>query len=198
MSDLTPDLVREFYRVGCARYGAHTHSKTDCVLMKATAGFLDLIGILNKDDFLTSFTTTLQDNIYIPFDVGVENDHYGLWDQVVILVHELVHVTQYDKNKIGFLVEYAVNKTARAHFEAQAYGADLEMHIWRYGEPYNIRQRAALLSNYGLGKDYIELAYTELLTIADVVENTDGAVSPVAAWAMSWLEQNVPGLKYEA
>jgi len=197
MSSLTPELVKEFYRDGLNNYGAHVRSKGDAAIMKAVANFLDLIKVQDKEAFLNRFTTTIFDTIYTPYQVGV-GDAGALWNQITILVHELVHVTQHDADRCGFWLKYLANKTERAHYEAQAYGADLEMHIWRTGRAYNLRKRAELLRHYGLSREHIDFAHVELVTINDIIQNTDATVNPVAAWALDWLEQRAPDLKHTA
>jgi hypothetical protein len=199
MSSLTPELVQSFYHDACTSYGAHVKSKSDSGMMVAVANFLDLIGVQDKEMFLNRFTTTIFDTIYAPYEVGVDGSAgYSLWEQITTLVHELTHVTQHDADRLGFWMKYLADKSARAHYEAQAYGADLEMHIWRYGAPYDLAETAGYLQYYGLQQQHIDFAYAELQTIADVIQNTDGAVSPVAAYAMTWLEQWAPDLKYTA
>ena len=197
MSEPTPQLVEEFYRVRTRTYGAHVTQKGDSSMMKAVANFLDLINVQDKEMFLNNFTTTIFDTVYVPYSVGVAGD-YSLWDQITTLVHELVHVTQHDADRLGFWLKYLANKTDRAHFEAQAYGADLEMHYWRYGKSYDLKETAGHLKYYGLGQEYIDFCYVELVTIDDTIRNTDAAVNPVAAFAMDWLEEHEPELKYGA
>lgn len=197
MSSLTPELVKDFYRDGLNSYGAHVRSKGDDEMMRAVASFLDLIKVQDKEMFLNMFTTTIFDTIYTPFKVGVDGSMgYGLWEQITTLVHELVHVTQHDSDRLGFWMKYLASKSDRAHFEAQAYGADLEMHYWRKGEAYDLKQVAGYLEHYGLEREHIDFCYVELLTIDDIIQNTDAAVNPVSAWAMDWLEQRAPDLKY--
>ncbi len=194
---LTPRLVRDFYRAGLSTYGAHTKNKHDADAMVLTGHFLDLIGVLDKKDFMDRFTTVLLDTVYTPFIIGVPDDHFSLWDQISILVHELTHVTQHDANRASFWLKYLADKSARAHYEAQAYGADLEMHIWRYGKPYDMRARIQSLEHYGLEPEHIDAAYVELQTYADIVWGSDAAISLTAAWAQAWLEEHAPELKHE-
>jgi len=199
MSSLTPELVKDFYRDGLNSYEARVRSKGDDEMMKAVAAFLELIKVQDKEMFLHMFTTTIFDTIYTPYQVGVDGSKgYGLWDQITTLVHELVHVTQHDADRLGFWMKYLANKSDRTHFEAQAYGADLEMHYWRYGKPYDLREVAGYLEHYGLEQEHIDFCYVELVTIDDIIQNTDAAVNPVATWAMDWLEQRAPDLRYTA
>lgn len=197
MREPTPKLVLEFYDAGLRTYGAHVRSKGNSEIMQAAASFLDLIKVQDKEMFLNNFTITVFDTIYTPYKVGSPGPH-SLWDQITTLVHELVHVTQHDADRLGFWLKYLASKSDRAHYEAQAYGADLEMHIWRYGEPYDLKERAQLLRHYGLEQEHIDFCYVELVTIDDIIRNTDAAVNPVAAWAMGWLEQWAPDLKHAA
>lgn len=197
MSQLTPRLVRDFYRAGLRSYGAHTKDKHDAVTMKLAGHFLNLIGVQDREAFMDEFATTVMDTVFTPFIVGVPHDHFNLWDQIAILVHELTHVVQHDADRTGFWLRYIADKSARTHYEAQAFGADLEMHIWRYGKPYDMMARAQSLQHYGLSREHIEAAYMELQTYADIVWNSKAAISPVASWAMDWLELHAPELKYK-
>lgn len=188
MSDLTPELVQQFYADATQHFGCSVIDKADSKNMKAVAVFLDAIKVTDRDDFMTRFTTTIFDDIYIPFDVGDAGD-YSLVDQVDILVHELVHVQQFRDDRVGFTVGYLLHEAARAEYEAVAYSADMEMHFWRTGEIYDIRARAQLLSHYALEADEIDFAANWMESIAMTIQ-AGAAVNDVAVWAMDWMEQH--------
>lgn len=190
IDQITPDLVQRFWADAIKEFDADSVDKDDSGFMKAVGGFLDAIGILDKEDFLERFTTTIFKTIYRPFKVGEPNGMYSLWEQVTVLVHELVHVQQYKDDPFGFPFAYVANKSARSEYEAQAYSADLEMHYWMHGHLYDVHSRAANLKYYGLEQEHIDYAASYLESIGMTIENSDAAINPVAAWAMDWLETN--------
>jgi hypothetical protein len=188
---ITSQLVKDFYAAAMKQYKAEIISKEDSGLMKLIAGFLDGIGVLNKDDFMKRFTTTIGSKIYCPFEVGVDQG-YDLWRQISVLVHELTHVQQYDESPAEFVLKYLLYKSDRATYEAVAYASDLEMHWWMYGNGYDVKQRAQSLLSYGLKQEHCDYA-SEYLAIYDDIFRQGGGVSPVAAWAKEWL--NLHGAK---
>ena len=188
IDQITPDLVKRFWAEALEKFDASSVDKDDSTFMKAIGGFLDAIGILDKKDFLERFTTTIFKTIYRPFKIGDANSEYSLWEQMSVLVHELVHVEQYKADPFGFPFAYVANKSARAQYEAEAYSADLEMHYWMHGHLYDVKSRAANLQYYGLEQEHIDYAASYLESIGMTIENSDAAVNPVAAWAMDWLE----------
>jgi len=185
---LTPELTKQFYIEACQKFGATIVQKDDSEFMAAIATVLNQLNITDRDDFMKRFTTTIGTKIYVPFDVGIAGD-YTLEDQVDVLVHELVHVQQYDANEPKFVLCYLLNEAARAEYEAQAYSADMEMHYWRTGRIYDIRGRAQLLDNYALEQDEINFAAEYMESIATTIQE-GAAVNNVAAWAMDWMEQH--------
>jgi len=187
ISQITPELVQQFWKDALKEYDAKSVDKDDSDFMKSIATFLDAIKVLDKEDFMKQFTTTIFKTIYRPFKIG-DTANYDLWSQITVLVHELTHVLQFKADEVGFTVGYIVNKSSRAAFEADAYGADLEMHYWMYGKLYNIKARAANLKYYGLQQEHIDFAASVLESIGTTITKSDAAVSEVAAWAMDWLE----------
>jgi hypothetical protein len=101
--------------------------------MVTVGNTLQVMGVLDHEAFLKRFTTTLIQDVYAPFSLGVETEYYDRWAQIVVLVHEHVHVLQY-LNDPSFPVLYLASKANRAVYEAVAYGTRLELEYWRYGE----------------------------------------------------------------
>jgi len=188
---ITSQLVKDFYAAATKQYGASIINKSDNEFMKLVSSFLDGIGVLDKDVFMKHFVTTVGTSIYIPYEVGADGE-WSLWNQIGVLVHELVHCEQYREAPAAFMVKYLVNKSDRATYEAQAYGADLEMKYWFNGQGYDIKKRTQSLLNYGLQQEHCDYA-AEHLAIYDDVFKQGGGVSHVAAWAKEWL--NVHGAK---
>jgi hypothetical protein len=182
---ITSQLVKDFYTAAMEKYGAKIVNKSDSEFMKLVSSFLDGIGVLDKDEFMKNFVTTIGTSIYVPYEVGVDSG-WGLWGQISVLVHELTHCEQYRDSPAAFMVKYLVNKSDRATYEAQAYGADLEMAYWYTGKGYDLKQRTKSLLNYGLQQEHCDYA-AEHLAVYDDVFRQGGGVSPVAAWAKEWL-----------
>jgi len=186
-TQITPELVKEFWKDALKEFGAKSVDKNDSGFMKSIGWFLDAINVLDKDDFLENFTTTIFTTIYRPFEIGNEDDGWDLWHQITICVHELVHVMQYKDDPIGFTFSYVASKSSRSDYEAKAYAADMEMHHWRYGTIYNIERRMQSLKSYGVDQEHIDFAIQVLESISETV--LEGAtINDVAAWAMDWLE----------
>lgn len=64
--------------------------------------FLSLILFFNKD-FMKSFTTTIGTTIYYPSEEFVKNSPIT---SLITLLHELVHIIDYNKNKLLFTLLY--------------------------------------------------------------------------------------------
>jgi hypothetical protein len=187
--NFTPEQVKAFYVAACKQYDAEIVDKNDSRLMKITAGFLDGIGVVDKESFMRDFTTTLGSYIFVPYTPGVATDQYTLEDQVAICVHEIQHVVQFDDDPVGFMVLYLTNKSARAEFESAAYAADLEWSWKTRQKGYDIARRAQSLLSYGLKQEHCDFM-RQYLEVQDDVFRQGGAVSPVVAWAWRWFEEH--------
>jgi len=183
--NLTSQLVQDFWHDLLQRYGGRVVSKQDSHEMQLVAQFLDTIGVVDRDVFMQRFTTTLFDRIYIPFDLGVEGNGWTLWDQVVVAAHEVVHVQQFHDAPATFVLGYLFNRSDRATYEAQAYGANLELWRWCNGH-VDVNALASSLGSYGLTADHVAYAAAYLATLDDVLRQ-GGTVAPTAHWTIEWL-----------
>ena len=188
--------VVSFWRHMQERFGTTTVNKADAVEMQIVASVLDTLGILDKERFLKSFTTTLGRKIYAPFDVGSANDDWDLWDQVVVCVHEHQHVVQHDREGLSFEVSYVADRAARARFEAEAYRSNLEMHFWRNGTTTRSRPLADLLHDYGCRPEDVEIA-AQSLALANVSVRRGAVLNESTRAALDWLENHAPHLRAE-
>jgi len=191
MSTITSAIVKDFWSYMMTKYDSTVVTKSDSEAMELVAGFLDLIKVTDKEDFMTNFTTTIGTTIYTPFEVGVDG-YYSLWDQVETCVHEHQHVIQYHREgPIKFAMEYAFSKSQRAWYEAEGYRADLELHYWRTGELLTPRAMATHLDGYGLGEGDIkfveEFIDSSLMTIKE-----GGIISESAQVAIEWFDKYHP------
>lgn len=186
---ITSQLVKDFYAEALKKFGGQVKGKADSDFMVLVGKFLDGIGVMNKEEFMKEFTTTIGTVIYAPFEVGVDGgaEGYDLWQQISVLVHELTHVQQYNASPAEFMVKYLASRSDRASYEAEAYGSDLEMCWWKYGHGYNIPERVKALAGYALKQEHIDYAAEFLATYNDVFAQ-GGSISAVAKWAKEWLD----------
>jgi hypothetical protein len=191
---LQPDEVFAFWAHMQQRFGTTTVNKADAVEMQIVGSVLDTLGILDKERFLRSFTTTLGRKIYAPFDVGSANEVWDLWDQVVVCVHEHQHVVQHEREGLSFEVSYVADRAARARFEAEAYRSNLEMHFWRFGSPMRSRPVAELLHDYGCRPEDVEVA-AHSLALANVAVRRGAVLNEATRAALDWLDVHAPHLR---
>lgn len=129
--------VKDFYKIMANKYDCEIVDKEDDLMMEAIGYFLDGIGVMDKEDFLNNFTTTLYDNIYVPFEIG-NNTECNLNTQISILIHELVHVRQFKEAKIKMPLAYLVNSADRAMYESEAWSGNIE---FLYKRGYTITEK---------------------------------------------------------
>lgn len=192
---LTPELTKAFWAYMQNEFGSSVEEKNDALVMEVAADLLAVLKIQDKEQFMKNFVTTLYKTIYIPFEIGVEDDRWTLWNQVRVCVHEHQHIVQGERDGwVTFCSSYLTSSLCRAGYEAEAYGSDLEMEFWRTEDILDINQRVASLKSYGCSDEDIEQARQMLEIRADVV--VQGVVAnPSSIKAIAWLEENVPGLR---
>ncbi len=128
--------VKDFYKIMSKKYECDIVDKDDNIMMEGISYFLDGIGIMDKEEFLNNFTTTIFDNIYVPFEIGNATE-CSLNTQISILIHELVHVRQFNESKIKMPIAYLINSADRAMYESEAWSANIE---FLYKRGYTIKE----------------------------------------------------------
>ena len=135
-------------------YGSQIVSKDDSEFMEGISHSLDLMGIMDKDTFLDRYTTTIGDTIYTPPRVSTE---YTPFSKVRLMVHEHVHVFQYLGGGVTkFCIPYLVSKAERANFEAEAFGAGMEIEHALLGFTSDTLRTAKAIKNYGCGEEEVQ------------------------------------------
>jgi hypothetical protein len=195
--DVKPDEVRAFWRHMSERFDTTTVNKQESTEMQLVAHALDLLGILDRDRFLTHFTTTIGRRIYAPFEVGNPQGGWDLWSQVVICVHEHQHVVQHDRDGVAFEAMYLTDRASRARYEAEAYRSNVEMHFWRYGATPSTRRLAELLFDYGCRKEDVEVV-AQSLALSAVSVRRGAVMNEATRAAFDWLGQHVARLRAQA
>lgn len=197
---LTPELTVAFWEHMLNEFGASARQKDEAAVMQAAATLLNALGIQDKDQFMQDFVTTLHKTIYIPFKIGIDVPRWPLWSQVRVCCHECQHTVIGERE--GWALHdgrYLSSGSWRAGYEAECFGTDMEMELWRLGpnkfDPNKFAQeRPLVLKSYGCSQEEIDQAIQMLTMRAGVI--SQGVVGTRAAQvAIPWLEKNVPGLK---
>ena len=196
MNEPTPELVQNFWAYMQSEYGSDVIQKADSELMKLVAKFLDVAGIQDDETFMTRFTTTLHNNIYIPFELG--DTSRGLWGQIRLCVHEHQHIEQGNREGwIKFGGEYLTSPSFRANYEAEAFGCDMEMEYWRQGQNFEAlaygQRRVEVLKLYGCKPEHIEQAKQTIAIRAGVLVQ-GGVENKCSQLAFDWLNTHAPEL----
>lgn len=177
-----------------ASYGTDVIDKDNSAGMVIVGDVLDRMGVLDRDAFLSRFTTTIDHAIYVPFRIG-KGTPSELWSQMVTCVHEHQHVLQADTEGFeAFSAKYLLSPRERAAYEAQAYRCNLEMHWWRYGTTCNAREVADRLANYGVGPAYVKWA-RDYLEISNTAISNGAVANRATRRAVMWLDENAAWLK---
>ena len=192
--DITPEQVWGLWRHMQTRFGTKVVNKESALEMQLVAQALDAIGLQSRERFLRSFTTTVGRHIYTPFEVGVPQGGWDLWNQVVVCAHEHQHVIQHDREGLAFEVAYLADPAARARFEVEAYRSTLELYFWRYGTTPSTRRIAQALAGYGCRREDIEVSARSLALMATAVR-TGAVLNEASQVALAWLDVHVPHLR---
>jgi hypothetical protein len=168
---ITPELVINLWNYMSKVYGTTVMDKNSRGLMTAVSVFLDKIGIQDKETFMKKYTTTIGCNIYTPFTVGVPNDDWSLYSQIVVCAHEHQHVVQ-STNEGDFMysLNYLTRPDMRAKYETEAYRSSLEFSWFYYKRLPDLHTVAQGLSGYGLGADHIHVAEIALMSAARMIQ----------------------------
>lgn len=168
---ITSQLVKETYTYMQSVYGTTVISKTDSAFMGGISTFLSTMGILDKAKFMSSYATTIDKVLYLPFTPGIADNTWSLYSQLVIAVHEHQHVEQWiTEGRWTFDSKYLLSKSERARYETEAYRSTLEM-SWLYQKRIPDTQAVAnALLQYGMDNSYVVAAKGSLDSAARMVK----------------------------
>jgi hypothetical protein len=184
-TELSPELVRDFWRHMTGAYGTRVIDKSSAWEMRLVGMFLARINVLDEEEFLRRFTTTIGKRIYTPFEVGVPDEHYNLWSQISVCVHEHQHVEQLLRDGwLKFAGRYLVSSAARAAYEAEAYRCNMELHHWRFGELPDLGRLARRLEHYGCNQNDIDMA-ERMLELSAATVRRGGVINRASQRAIS-------------
>lgn len=182
------DDVVAFWAAMQDRFGSEVMDKGSASEMRLVAEFLDLLGVIRSRDFMSRYTTTFGSRIYVPFQIGEASRSWPLWAQIVVCVHEHVHVVQ-DRSAGGlaFAWDYVTSPAARTQYEVEAYTTGLALEHRYRGSIPNPRIYADLLLNYGCSLADVEVAEKAMRLQLPAIRR--GALpGPVLQWAVPWLD----------
>ncbi len=189
---LTPTAVVNLWGHLADHYGTKVIPKETSPLMRACGSALSLARIQSRDQFMQHYTTVIHRRIYLPYALDEPAPDYVLWRRVATGVHEHQHVAQAVRDGfIRFASTYLTSQRARALYEAEAYGCDIELMRWAGRSVRTSESIADGLKEYGCNAENRELALEALR----VYENDDGPPRNEATLiAIEWLAENVAGL----
>ena len=173
-------------------YGSEVQNKASAEEMQLIGRVLDVMGILDKDAFLTQFTTTIGRTIYTPFTVGVAAPGHDLWAQMVICAHEHEHVVQ--ARDALFPVRYLLDQTWRATYEGEAYRTSMNLEHWHRGKVPPVEGYVNAAKSYGLDEKHLTF-FRKYLKLSVPTLEQGGIPGPAALVAIAWLEKHAPELK---
>jgi hypothetical protein len=194
LTEPTPELVQAYWSYLESVYQSKRIDKSSAPEMQLVADVLQLLGIEDKQTFLTRFTTTIGSRIYTPFDPGVPTADYPLWGQITIAAHEHQHVYQFRTEGVDFMAAYLASSADRAGYEADAYRCGAELDWWRDGVLDDPSPLANHLQAYNCTAADIASA-AEILRLSEETIERGGLVSNAAATAIDWLDRNAPALR---
>lgn len=160
--------------------------KPSSLEMQIAAVVLQAVGILNADDFLTKFSTTIGNIIYLARNLDP-------LQTVFVLAHEGQHVRQWYEHPFTFIVVY-LQSAGRAALEGEAYTTTAECYWLFFGSkgvpaPQNIA--ASLPVAYGLSSNEGNAAFTMIEQgVTSCVSG--GPTTTLGRWTAEWFAKNHP------
>lgn len=190
---ITPERVMKFWKYMERRYSFKTVKRSDDLEMKLIFSALSSMGCSDFGNFLENASMTIPlgtyKMIYIPFTVG-QGNLAELCKQIRTCVHECQHIIQ-SSNDISFLWKYLSSSTNRAHYEADAYRTDIEMHKFLTGRILSPKKLSSHLEHYAIDQADIKI-FERHLTIAAKYASKGlvsmGATKKAIKW---WQKQGV-------
>ncbi len=185
---ITPADVRDFWAAMTAHYNVRVVDKNSSAEMQMVADHLDRLGIVDHDAFLHDFVTTLDESIYTPFEIGVPTGRWDLWQQMIVLPHEIRHIEQ-NRAKEGLLYEfeYASNSTKRAFYEMEGYRCQMSL-AWIFrGEELSPAGLASVLKVAYNCNDADVAMVTKMLQLSMISIKKGAIPSPSCQFAYHWM-----------
>jgi hypothetical protein len=182
---ITPELVVGAWEHLEDHFGSRRLRKT-APEMAMVAQLLEQMGILDAEDFLARYTTTLGRSIYTPWEVGEGRNLLG---QLMVGCHEHQHVHQFISDPINHTWRYGTDSALRAAYEADAFRCNQEIMWWGRGRVPDPEATASNLEDYGCSKTDIVVT-TKALRSSAITAKAGGIVSAAGKVLIPWLEEH--------
>jgi len=196
MSDPTKEQVQALWVHMSAKYGSVIVPKSSSEFMQVVSQLLGKMHISDPDNFMLYYTTTIANCVYVPFEIGVDNGIWSLWDQIGVCAHEHHHIEQ--QERIGpatFDWRYLTDADSRARFEAEAYICQVELDFWRKGTlDYRPEDLSIELRGYGCNDDQVAIA-SDVLRLLGKTVLAGGVLNKSSRDVINWMNQFAPEVR---
>ena len=164
-------------------YDSEVVPKAESQFMRLCGGALSVLRIQSQSQFMERYTTVINRRIYLPFALDAPGSEAALWSRIATGIHEHQHVVQARRDGfLRFATRYLASESARALYEAEAYGTELEFMRWAGRGSRTPESIATGLASYGCGERARDLALAELRTYEASGEIRTEATRVGVAW----------------
>ena len=189
---LNSEDVKALWKHMMARYGTRLVRKTSAFEIKCVAVFLSMMGVLNAEAFMARHALFINRRIYLPWEIGEDEDEEALWQQLVTCVRIHQHAVQLHRHgHVLFTLRYLSNNSRRVRYEVEALRCEMELHWWRRSEALNPSALAKKIKIYGCRPSDVSKAVRLLEASAEAVQ--EGQIANQATnEALVWLHHHAP------
>lgn len=136
--------------------------KADSVMMHRAASLLDAAGVIQDDNFMHNYASTIGEVIFVPFQPGIERGVWDLDNQLAVLAHEARHVEQWrSRGGMAMTATYATS-SGRVMIEGDAYTIQMLVSILLCMDIWDLDHASRLMRNYAV-RPSDELSFEALL-----------------------------------
>lgn len=141
------------------------------------------MGIDCAEKWLDKWCFTLPGMVWLSFVPG-DGTTLQLQNQVMTICHEFIHVIQWRRDRAKFAARYVFRESDRAHYEAEAMHANLEM-AYAFGLKPNLKLLSESLAAYRVRKEDIAITLQHL-KIYDAVARSGAHAEEITKQACRW------------
>jgi hypothetical protein len=187
--DITPDLVKKYHNYMAKTFDFKIIDKGNAPEMELVAEAVGFFTPISKDDFLRKYSTTLYNNVYIPYKIGEEWINSQLFNQICSITHEAQHVRDFIENPID-MISYLVSGACRAKIEGSALATKIYLQWWWNGKIPNLKKMAESLYFYGLSEKDQRVVYKHLRIHSSIAREGGVHGTYVMKASLDWLGRN--------
>lgn len=188
MREPTAEEADRFVDFMSKRFDVRVIDKNNAAEMRAVASFLSAIGVIDKEEFLKSYTTTIGQSVYMPATLSP-------WARISVLPHEIQHTLQFRKDGFAPMSwAYLTDQEQRALMEVEGYTISSEMNFWRYGQPVDPWWVEESLRNYNIDDAHRAMA-RRMIEQSNLVVAQGGIQFEPSRVAIAWLDANLADIR---